>query len=235
MIDFHTHVLPGIDDGSRNVETSLKMIRTMQEQGTDIICATPHFYASRLSPQTFLERRQASWELLYSKLPENSPQIMLGAEVLYYPGISRMEALPNLCLEGTNILLLEMPMSTWSRYTVTELQELASSGEFTLMIAHIERYYDEQKKNVWDGLSEMGVVMQSNARRFYQSLSSMKRATQMLRNNEIDVIGSDAHNLISRPPNMMYAERAIRKKLGNGFWKSLSGYAYSLLKYASVQ
>ena len=47
VIDFHSHILPGIDDGSRNVETSIGMLRMCREQGVDIMIATPHFYSLR--------------------------------------------------------------------------------------------------------------------------------------------------------------------------------------------
>ncbi len=51
-IDFHTHILPGIDDGSRNVEMSLRMLAAQREQQVDEIVATPHFYA----PERFCGR-----------------------------------------------------------------------------------------------------------------------------------------------------------------------------------
>lgn len=46
VIDFHSHILPGIDDGARNLETSLAMLRQVSSQGVDYMIATPHFYAS---------------------------------------------------------------------------------------------------------------------------------------------------------------------------------------------
>ena len=109
MIDFHSHILPGIDDGSENVETSLQMIAALKEQGVDTICATSHFYATERTPQRFLFRREEAFEALKASLPADAPKILLGAEVLYFPGIAHMEELPELCLEGTNLLLLEMP------------------------------------------------------------------------------------------------------------------------------
>ena len=57
MIDFHSHILPGIDDGSPDVETSLRMIAAQQRQGIDTVIATSHFYASQRTPSHFLERR----------------------------------------------------------------------------------------------------------------------------------------------------------------------------------
>ena len=58
IVDFHSHVLPGIDDGSRSVEESLVMLKRMQDQGIAAVVATPHFYASHHFPEEFLERRE---------------------------------------------------------------------------------------------------------------------------------------------------------------------------------
>ena len=70
-IDFHTHILPGIDDGSRNVEMSLRMLAAQREQQVDEIVATPHFYAQKDSVEEFLLRRQRSYEKLKTAMEEN--------------------------------------------------------------------------------------------------------------------------------------------------------------------
>ena len=97
MIDFHSHILPGIDDGSKSVEMSLQMLRLLKAQGIDTVAATSHFYATQRSPQRFLFRRQEAWDKLRTALDADAPRILLGAEVLYFPGISHMEELPELC------------------------------------------------------------------------------------------------------------------------------------------
>ena len=71
-IDFHTHILPGIDDGSRNVEMSLRMLAAQREQQVDEIVATPHFYAQKDSVEEFLLRRQRSYEKLKTKMAETN-------------------------------------------------------------------------------------------------------------------------------------------------------------------
>lgn len=53
MIDFHSHILPAMDDGSRNIEESLQMLRMLQEQGVERVIATPHFYADENPPDVF--------------------------------------------------------------------------------------------------------------------------------------------------------------------------------------
>ena len=64
IIDFHTHILPGIDDGSRDADTSCRMLEMAVEQGVDMIVATPHFYASRDRVEHFLEKRARAEALL---------------------------------------------------------------------------------------------------------------------------------------------------------------------------
>ena len=219
MIDFHSHILPGIDDGSRNVKMSLGMIEELSRQGVDTICATSHFYVTQRTPEHYLERRQEAYELLEPVLPDNAPRILLGAEVLYFPGISRMEALSSLCLEGTDVLLLEMPFSAWQEYWIREVCDLASSGEFTVLLAHIERYYTQQPKKVWDQLLDLDVLMQSNADYFLQQDSIFRfrnrnSAVKLLREGRIHLLGTDTHNLTSRPPRMAEARDVIREELG---------------------
>ena len=219
MIDFHSHILPGIDDGSRNVKMSLGMIDTLARQGVDTICATPHFYVTQRTPEHFLERRQEAYELLEPVLPKNSPRILLGAEVLFFPGISRLEELPKLCLEGTDVLLLEMPFSEWQEYWFREVCDLASSGEFTIVLAHIERYFSQQPRKVWDKLLELGVLMQVNADFFLQQDSIFRfrngsKALKLLKEHRIHLLGTDAHNLSSRPPIIAEARDVIQQSLG---------------------
>ncbi|MBO5543354.1 MAG: histidinol-phosphatase [Oscillospiraceae bacterium] len=213
MIDFHSHILPGIDDGSPDVETSLRMVESMQRQGIDTICATSHFYATQRSPQRFLFRRQEAWEKLSAALPEDAPRILLGAEVLYFPGIARMEELSDLCLEGTNLLLLEMPFRSWNDHEIREVTQIAHSGQFTLMLAHIERYYKQQPIDVWEDFLDLGILMQSNAD-FFLPFKTRRLAMKLLDEDRIHLLGTDAHNMDSRAPHMAEAMMRIEDKLG---------------------
>ena len=213
MIDFHSHILPSIDDGSKNVKMSLQMLSAMQDQGIDTVLATSHFYATQRSPRRFLERREQAWDLLAPELPGDSPDLILGAEVLYFPGISHMAELPQLCVEGTSILLLEMPFDSWTEYCIREVRELARSGEFTVLLAHIERYYFKQPVSVWDDFLSEGVLMQSNAD-FFLPFRTRRKALKLLREGRIHLLGTDAHNMASRAPRMAEAVAMIQKHLG---------------------
>ena len=228
MIDFHSHILPGIDDGSSSVEESLSMLEALTAQGVSTVVSTSHFYATQRSPERFLQRRSEAFGKLKEALPASAPRILLGAEVLYFPGISHMEALPELCTQGTDILLLEMPFTAWSDYMVREVHDLAHSGQFTILMAHIERYYFKQPVSVWDSFLEEGILMQSNAD-FFLPFPGRLKALRLLREGRIHLLGTDCHNMELRRPRMDEARAMIRKKLGEEYLEEIDRFGDSLL------
>ena len=229
MIDFHSHILPGIDDGSKDAATSLLMLNALKKQGADTVCATSHFYATQRSVHRFLFRRQEAWERLEEVLPQDAPRILLGAEGLYFPGISRMEELPELCLEGTNILLLEMPFEPWTAHCTQEVRELARNSGLQILMAHIERYFYYQPQSVWDEFLDLGVLMQSNAE-FFLPFKTRRKAMRLLEDGYIHLLGSDAHNMSSRAPNLDKARMRIEKALGVEFLEYIDHLGRSLLR-----
>lgn len=228
MIDFHSHILPGIDDGSKDLAESLAMVQMLADQGVDVAVATPHFYANHESVERFLARRQAAWQLLTEHLPEGSPRILPGAEVRYYEGISRLSELKSLRIQGSKLLLLEMSMSRWTEYTVRELEELSRARDITVVMAHIERYLNYQDPAVLDRLLERGILMQINAS-FLNGFTTRRKALKLLADRTVHLIGSDCHNLTDRPPALHKAYQVIRKKLGDGFVTQLNDYTSDLL------
>ncbi len=106
---------------------TIRMLEAERDQGVSHICATPHFYAHRRSIEYFLERRNRALDAVQQELLERPdlPSITPGAEVLYFTGIERAEQLPQLCLEGTNLLLLEMPFGPWNN-------EMAKAVEYII-------------------------------------------------------------------------------------------------------
>lgn len=229
MTDFHSHILPKMDDGSRSVEESLEMLKALSEQGITRVVATPHFYANDESVSDFLSRRQASLERLKSSLSAETPEILTGAEVRYYDGISRLSELKSLCIQGTQLLLLEMPETRWTEYTVKELIDISSDGKVTLVLAHIERYLAYQKPEVFYWLLRNGILMQINAS-FINGFFSQRKAIKLLKNNEVHFLGSDCHNMTGRPPDIGRALDSVQKKLGKNFAESFDDYVNNFFK-----
>ena len=218
-----------MDDGSQSTTESIHMLRMQKEQGADTVIATPHFYAERESLSRFLARRQASYESLCAELPEGMPRILLGAEVRYYPGISGMADIESLCVENSRILLLEMPFSEWSEYTIREVISLSCRGNLKVALAHIDRYLSFQKKETWERLRASGILMQVNAD-FFQGFWKRARAISMLCNGKIHFMGSDCHNTESRPPKLCEALTLIKKKCGDDFFYRMDAYGKSFFQ-----
>lgn len=223
MTDFHSHILPKIDDGSRSAEESILMLKALSAQGIDRVVATPHFYANDESVTDFIARRQASYNELMNVVTSDMPKILQGAEVRFYDGISRLKELKSLCIQGTKLLLLEMPFTGWTEYTLRELIDISSDGKITLVLAHIERYMKFQKPEVFYRLLDNGILMQINAS-FVNDLLTRRKAIGLLKRGAVSFLGSDCHNMNNRAPDIGKALKTIEKKLGNEFASSFNDY-----------
>ena len=229
MIDIHTHILPGMDDGSSSLEESLSMARESARQGVRLLAATPHFYATQEDPNSFLRRRERSLALLESAWQDGFPTLLVGAEVRYFDGISRVEKIAHLTLDHTRILLLEMPFTSWSRRMVEEVAELQRSRGLQVLLAHVERYLKDQDSQVWEMFRQNGVWMQCNAN-FFLRWQTKRKAQALFKKGEIQMLGSDTHNMTSRPPNLALAREVLVKSLGQAVWRSFERQSYALLK-----
>ena len=139
ITDFHSHILPGADHGSKNRETTKRQLEILKSIGVERVVATPHFYPQIDSVESFLEKRAAAVERLQSIYDAKMPTVFPGAEVLVCPGIDHMQHLDKLCIPGTDVILLEMPMSGWSAEIIETVRRISASGLVAVM-AHIDRY-----------------------------------------------------------------------------------------------
>jgi protein-tyrosine phosphatase len=231
MIDFHAHVLPGMDDGSRSVEESVALLHSAHRQGVTLLAATPHFYAFENDPQHFLRRREAAWQKLSDALDTEMPALRLGAEVQYFEGICNIppDDLAALRLEGSQLLLLEMPFSGWSSRAVADVIELNLRPGIQVLLAHIERYLGVVDAPAWEQLRQEGVLMQVNAS-FFLRWQTKGKALRMLKNGQIHLLGTDCHNMESRPPRMEEAAAVIRHKLGPDALRRIDRRGRALLR-----
>ncbi len=228
VIDFHSHFLPGIDDGSRSLEESVRMLAMTQDQGVDFFVATPHFYADRDRIDDFLARREDAYrKVLGTDIAK--PRILLGAEVAFFSGISRAADINRVCLAGTDILLLEMPFRTWKEEDIEEVDRLIRRRGFRVMLAHLERFlmYRENKGFIYD-LMDMDTIVQVNS----GSLLKWQRrgpALKLLKYKGIGLLGSDCHRSDVRVQNLGEGRAVLRKKLGDGFMDEMDRLGADLL------
>ena len=216
MIDFHTHILPGIDDGSRDIHMTEEMLRLERDMGTDLIIATPHFYASRNRIDQFLTRREKSLETVSELLASTNglPDIKVGAEVYYFTGIGRAEQINELAIEGTDNILLELPFRPWDRSVIDDIRDLKTRQHLKVILAHVERYHDMQKdKKLYEDVLNVADIIQINAGSFMGGLFKRNFALKLLKSGRKAIIGSDCHNTTSRKPNLNEGFEVIRKKI----------------------
>lgn len=230
-VDFHSHILPGIDDGSKTAEESIAMLTMAAEQGIQCVVATPHFYPGYDRPERFLENRaRAEAELREAmKDRQNLPEVIVGAEVYFFRGISQSELLPELTIQGKRCILLEMPPAPWSEDIYRELEEIWDKWGVTPIIAHIDRYIAPFRTDgIPERLSRLPVLVQANAE-FFLGKFTGPMALRMLKKDQIQLLGSDCHNLTSRKPNLGQALEKIRQKLGQETVDEIHAFASEVL------
>ena len=219
-IDFHTHILPGMDDGSASVEMSMEMLGASVQQGVRAVVLTPHFYATSDDPRHFLEKRNARMALLKSRYPQKVPLLLAGAEIHYFDGLVSMQQLPLMRIENTRGLMIEMPMNKWSQRMIYDIMELNRQRDYQVILAHIERYLPFDNRQALRQLASDGVMMQVSSGAF----SGLFRSANMLKlldEGLLHILGSDCHNMTSRPPNLSDAYTLIERKRGTGAVKQI--------------
>ena len=211
MIDFHTHILPKMDDGASSITESLEMLQELENQDVKLVCLTPHFYSSEESIDEFLLRRKKAFDSLnYS----GNLILRLGAEVRYYRGISENEELTKLCLENTNLLLLELPFNMNINENILRDVININRRGIKVVLAHIERY--SLSLDTIRYIKSNGILIQANNEYIIGSLFDNK-GIKLLKQGYIDLLGSDAHNLTDRKVNTTQAYNKIKKQIGEEF------------------
>ena len=230
-VDFHSHILPGVDDGSRSVEESLEMLRTEARQGIDTVVATPHFYANHDTPERFLRRRAAAWEMLQTAMAQEAglPKVIPGAEVYYFSGISDSDQLHRLTTGQKRYIMLEMPTVPWTQNMYQEMENIYTKHGITPIIAHIDRYISPLRhRQILDRLEELPVLVQANSDFFLRPMTA-PLALRMLKEKRIHLLGSDCHNCSTRKPELGRAIEKIEKHLGASALEHLRFYEETVL------
>ena len=220
MLDIHSHILPKFDDGSKSVEMSLEMLRLSKQQGVKTIVSTSHFYPSEEAPLEFRARRAEARKSLEAALTGSEPEILYGAEIYYYPGISHSREVAQLAIKGTTLIMIELPFIPWQENIFDELVSFQYNNRVHIVLAHVERYLDLQKRDTYRKLFDRPFYFQCNAEAF-TSRRSRKLALEMLDSGLLHFLGTDCHNTTTRSPNMEEARKVIEKKFSPHAWNNL--------------
>lgn len=196
MIDIHSHILYGCDDGAKNIEQSIEMIKVAQSVGvTDIFC-TPHYMEDgyKIDKEMFFQRL----DMLKRKLKEENIDVNLypGNEVFVFQNILQSLEAKISYLNGSRYVLMELPLIENVNYLDDVLYELLSSGKVPI-IAHPERYLKVQSDfSFAQKLIEKGALLQINVNSLVgrYGKEAKKVAIKLLKNNMVHFVASDAHS-----------------------------------------
>lgn len=228
ITDCHCHILPRIDDGSQSVQESIALLKMEYQQEVGRVIATPHFYASKYSVERFLTHRRESYENLLCGLEKEDrkhPEIYLGAEVYYFPGVGKAEHISKLCLGESNYLLLEMPFCQWDKEVLHDVTQLLERQKLKVILAHLERYHEfQKKKEIWNEILQLPVILQVNADSFFK-WKKKKFCLDVLKKFDHVVLGSDCHNISRRPPHIEEARQIILEKGNRSMLEKLDSNA----------
>ncbi len=188
-IDLHSHILPGIDDGPREIEDSLRMAEEAVEAGCEMVFATPHALNASDIPD-----RENLTELAGIITAKTGLRIATGYEVHILTIVEGADP-SRLCLEGTNFVLVELPMVNEALAAGDYLSDLTKRG-LRPLLAHPERYY-YMKTDKLRKLVESGVRALVNSGSFvgFHGREARKRAEDFLREGLVSAMASDAHSL----------------------------------------
>ena len=224
MIDIHTHILPGVDDGAKDWDTCLEMLKRSAENGVEKVIATPHFLPWRQSA-TPKEIMNLCSEVQKKLLRKHgiSMDIYCGNEIYY-----SMDAIQNLregkmlTLAGSKYVLVEFEPRSSYQVLCRATKEFRDAG-YIPIVAHMERYDCLRQTSKVQDLRDMGALFQMNVEalqgRFLgrDSQGSKKCLVQ----KQVDFLASDMHGLRHRVPLADEQLQWVRKKLNPQYQKAL--------------
>ena len=214
-VDVHIHILPCMDDGAQNMETTLEMLRIAQSEGITHMIVTPHYRSGRYRADA--ERLRENLHKVKKLIKENSIFIKLysGNEIYYRSELEDKLQNGELCtMNNTEYLLVEFsPMESFS-YIRNAMDELFGMG-YIPILAHVERYQCMVKNidNVKE-MKNMGCNVQVNASSVTgkNGFACKRFVHKILKQGLVDYIGTDAHNTSERKPAMRKCAKLLYKK-----------------------
>ena len=219
-IDFHAHIIPFADHGCASPEEAAKQLLMMHKAGIETVVATPHFYPAQDNVEDFIVRVDDGIRALMPVCPAPAPKLLLGAEILLCPSIHKMPDFEKLCIRGTRVCLLELPINGCTEDLFETVDDILSLG-YTVVLAHINRYLSSFADQI-EYLLDMGALAQVNASAL-KGFWNRRRLLPYLESGCVVAFGSDLHGqdqktmdafaALSKLPNDLFA-RICEKSAG---------------------
>lgn len=221
MIDLHTHIIPGIDDGSSNIEESIQMLSIAYRSGVDHIVMTPHCYPGMYENYA-TDALVQLWEILCQKVRVERLPINLykGMEIMATDHLA--DDLKNgrvWTINDSEYFLVEFEFDEYPGFCNKVLNECSQAG-FKPLIAHPERYYFVQKDPAivyqWYK-SGYGIQINKGSLLSRFGHSEKRIADSLLRHHLVHCVASDAHNTSTRSPSMKKAVEYLESEYGKEY------------------
>lgn len=233
ILDIHSHILPGLDDGAASEEEALKMLREARRQGIREIIATPHF--GRTFPNNCPEKIRDMCRDLQEKAEQKKIGINIypGQEIMYSEEVPEMISRGELLtLADSRFVLVEFHFGVAYSEVLRAVRMLMMEG-YSPILAHIERYKDLRRAERIEELIAQGAYIQVNfssaGGKWYSETTRWCRT--LLSSELVHFMGTDMHNMTSRKPATEEAVRWMEKKLDAAYVKRLlRGNAKRLIK-----
>ena len=223
LIDIHTHILPGVDDGARDMQEAVTLCRLAWDNGTRAILLTPHYRGTYKASTAVL---QAAYTALRQAVCKEVPRmsLYLGNEICFRNEIGQRltngEVLP-LC--DSRYVLLEFSPTVFRSQIATGIAECLTAGKVPI-IAHAERYdVFRQDRSLTDDVIKMGALIQLNADSVMgkRGFGVKRFCHKLLKAEKVHFIASDAHDMVRRRPVLLPCYNRICKKYGQKYAKRL--------------
>lgn len=213
MFDIHSHIIYHIDDGSRDLEESLSLIRKDREEGAEAIIATPHYY---IQHPTDPARIRAKLAAIQKAVPD--ARLYSGNEVLYFDSMTeRLQSGEILTLADSHYTLIEFYPEESYQVILRAVRNVRNAG-FRPIIAHAERFRAMQEHGLAE-VRELGAYIQLSTEPLSHTGVSglLDRETRFIRKalkqQEADFLGTDMHRMDHRPPVLREAIAWAEKNL----------------------
>ena len=214
-IDIHSHILPGLDDGSRSMEQSLEMLRIAYEEGIDIIIATPHNMPGKGQPSLETVQERAEQLRQMAKREELPIDIVVGTEYYYREKVLYLlEEEAAIRMNGSEYILAEFEPMVEKIYFRNAIRDILATG-YRPIVAHVERYANVMRdKAMLHDLKKMGALIQVNAASVIgdNGRVAKKDVKKLLKERLVDFVATDAHSDGRRAPFMHKCATYLYKK-----------------------
>lgn len=217
MIDLHTHILPETDDGSKNMEQSINMLKEAKNAGFNTVCCTPHYFENR-----FIKNKRENEDKISSLRAKAIEEkidinIVLGNEIYINDKIiDNLDSKKISCIGNTKYLLIELPMTQEIKYLHEAFTEILEKG-YKIIIAHPERYkYVQKNPNYFVDFINRGIYFQGNYASIlgFYGREAKKTIKKLLKRNLIHILATDTHRDKTIYLEMDKINKKIKKIIG---------------------